>query len=247
MSNRLHDGVDRLSMRTRPLSSPIMYQSWGKLLFMHWPVPAEALRPFIPERLTIDTFADTAWLAVVPFTVWGARPIFTPPLPWVSAFHEINVRTYVHLDGVPGVWFFSLDANSRGVVWAARTFFHLPYHHAHIRLQQEGAIVFYHARRKDHSAAAEFNTTWTIGDMLGSAAPGTLEFFLVERYCLYTIEKEQLYRSRIFHQPWILRKAELSSSESTMLASQGLPAPVGDLLLHYAESVHVEIWPLKKV
>lgn len=84
-----------------------MHQSWGKLLFMHWQVPAEALRPFIPERLTIDTFEGQAWIGVTPFTVWDAHPVFTPPLPWLSEFHEINVRTYVYLDGVPGVWFFS--------------------------------------------------------------------------------------------------------------------------------------------
>ena len=247
MSDRVDGNIDRLSMRTRPLRSPIMYQSWGKLLFMHWPAPAEALRPFIPERLTIDTFKDTAWLAVTPFTAWGVRPIFTPPVPGISAFHEINVRTYVHLDGAPGVWFFSLDASSRLAVWAARTFFHLPYHPAHIRLRQEGANVFYHARRKEHSATAEFDAAWTIGDMVGSAAPDTLEFFLVERYCLYTTDKGRLYRSRIFHQPWPLQKAELASSQSTMLASQGLPAPAGDPLLHYAESVDVEIWPLEEV
>lgn len=115
-----------------------MHQSWGKLLFMHWQLPAEALRPFIPARLSIDTFRGQAWIAATPFTVWDARPVFTPPLPWLSDFHEINVRTYVHLDGVPGVWFFSLDANSLVAVLGARTFFHLPYHVAQINLAQEG-------------------------------------------------------------------------------------------------------------
>src|SRR5262250_330528 len=99
--------TDRLRVRERPSGSPVMFQSWHKLLFMHWQIPAAALRQLVPHRLTIDTFEGKAWVAVTPFTLRGTRPTFTPPLPWVSNFHEINVRTYVFLDGVPGVWFFS--------------------------------------------------------------------------------------------------------------------------------------------
>ncbi|MBI3962971.1 MAG: DUF2071 domain-containing protein [Deinococcus sp.] len=106
------DYIDRLSIRTRPSGRPIMHQRWGKLLFLHWPMPAELLRPLIPSRLAIDTFAGNAWIGVVPFTMWGVRPVFLPPLPGLNAFHELNVRTYVHLNGVPGVWFFSLEATS---------------------------------------------------------------------------------------------------------------------------------------
>ena len=87
-----------------------MHQNWGKLLFMHWPIAAELLRPLIPAQLEIDTFEGSAWIGVVPFTMWGIRASFLPPIPGTSAFHELNVRTYVHCNGVPGVWFFSLDA-----------------------------------------------------------------------------------------------------------------------------------------
>jgi uncharacterized protein YqjF (DUF2071 family) len=247
MSGASSDKIDRLFIRTRPQGSPIMYQSWGKLLFMHWPVPVETLRPLLPPRLTLDTFAGTAWIAVTPFNVWNARPVFLPPVPWVSNFHEINVRTYVHLNGVPGVWFFSLDANSVVAVWGARTFFHLPYHTAHITLRQEGEAISYHARRKDRSVAAEFEATWTIGGMLGQAEFGTREFFLVERYCLYTAANGKLYRGRIFHPPWMLQEAEHSSYAATMLEVQGIPTPVVAPLLHYAEAVHVAIWPLEQV
>ena len=121
---------ERLSMRVRPAGAPIMHQSWGKLLFMHWEMEVEAIRPLVPEPLSIDTFDGRAWVAVAPFTIWDSRPAFTPPLPplsrWLSSFHEINVRTYVHVDGTPGVWFFSLDANSMVAVLAAREFFHFP-------------------------------------------------------------------------------------------------------------------------
>ncbi|HEY0384863.1 MAG TPA: DUF2071 domain-containing protein, partial [Pyrinomonadaceae bacterium] len=121
---------DRLALRERPAGWPLGQMNWGKLLFMHWPIEARLLRPLIPQRLVIDTFDGSAWIGVVPFTMWGVRPTFVPPVPGLSQFHELNVRTYVHLDGVPGVWFHSLDAASRLAVWGARTFFHLPYFNA---------------------------------------------------------------------------------------------------------------------
>ena len=111
------EDIDCLSVRARPAGWPIMYQSWGKLLFLHWPVPGDLLRPLIPEPLAIDTFDGTAWVGITPFTMWGVRPVFSPSLPFLSESHEMNVRTYVHLDGIPGIWFFSLDANNPVAVW----------------------------------------------------------------------------------------------------------------------------------
>lgn len=239
--------IDRHAIRARPAGPPIMYQCWGKLLFMHWALPVEVLRPFISPRLEIDTFAGKAWIAVTPFTIWDARPVFTPPLPWLSDFHELNVRTYVHLDGVPGVWFFSLDANSLVAVLAARTFFHLPYHYAQIDLRQAGKAIFYRLRREDQAVAANFEAEWRIENKLLHALPDTLEFFLVERYCLYTEQEKKLYRSRIFHPSWPLQNAELLAYQSSMIEAQGLPTPNGEPLVHYAEALEVEIWPLEEV
>lgn len=224
-----------------------MHQSWGKLLFMHWRFPFEALRPLIPERLSIDTYEGSAWVGVTPFTVWDARPSFTPPLPWVSEFHEVNVRTYVHLDGLPGVWFFSLDANSLVAVTGARTFFRLPYYQASISLEQEDETIIYSARREGATHGARFDATWTLGPRLPRAEPGSLEFFLVERYCLYTNDEEKLYRCRIFHEPWPLWDATLSIHESNLVEADGLPAPRGEPLLHGGGPVSVEVWPLEEV
>ena len=119
--------TNRLAMRQRPAGTPLMHQQWGDLLFMHWPVPVAVLQPYLPPRLQLDTYDGMAWLAVVPFRMWDVHTRFTPPLPGARDFLELNVRTYVHLDGVPGVWFLSLDASNALAVWAARTFFHLPY------------------------------------------------------------------------------------------------------------------------
>ena len=240
---------DRLAARERPEGSPVMYQSWGNLLFMHWRVSAEALRRLLPSGLQVDAFEGEAWVGVTPFTLRGVRPVFTPPLPLVSEFHEINVRTYVHLDGAPGVWFFSLDANSAVAVTAARAVFRLPYMYADISMEQQGDTTLYRSSRGcTRDAPAEFEATWTVGEELPEAAPGTLEFFLVERYCLYTVgDEEKLYRARIHHRPWPLREAGLGNYRSNMVEAAGLGAPAGEPLVHHGGPVDVEVWPLEEV
>src|SRR5438128_6926236 len=161
-----------------------MHQNWGKLLFMHWPIDAELLRPLIPRQLEIDLWDGSAWIGVVPFTMWGIRAAFLPPIPGTSAFHELNVRTYVHYQGVPGVWFLSLDAASRLAVWGARRFYHLPYFNARMSLEQTGNAITYSSKRIDRrGAAAEFEATWTIEEPLPQSHPDSIEFFLTERYC----------------------------------------------------------------
>ena len=124
-----------------------MYQSWGKLLLLHWPLPAESLRPLIPDPLVVDTFDGAAWVGITPFTMWGVRPVFFPPLPLLSESHELNVRTYVQLDGIPGIWFFSLDANNPIAALGARLAFHLPYFNARIDLEQQGRTIHFASRR----------------------------------------------------------------------------------------------------
>jgi len=264
--------ADRSSIRSRPQGLPLMHQNWGKLLFMHWPIDAEILRPLIPSQLAIDIFDGSAWIGEIPFTMWGIRGSFLPPIPGTSAFHELNVRTYVHLNGVPGVWFFSLDAANGLAVWGARTFYHLPYFKANMSLRQEGNTIEYSSRRRDALSFGEFfsaeaaevpgaanaerfrnypraelNASWTIGEPLPQSTPGSIEFFLTERYCLYSLHRDRLYRSRIFHEPWPLRSATLNARQSTMIESLGIAEPQEEPLLHYAEAIAVDIWPLKRV
>jgi uncharacterized protein YqjF (DUF2071 family) len=250
MSSGPVDNADRLSVRVRPAGLPIMYQSWGKLLFLHWPVPTELLRPLIPMPLGIDTFDGTAWLGITPFTMWDVRPVFSPSLPFLSESHEINVRTYVYLDGIPGIWFFSLDANNPIAVWGARFAFYLPYFNARMSLEQRDRTVYFASRRTHRGASpAEFEATWTVSERLPRSEPGSLEFFLTERYVLYSARKGALYRARIFHPPWPLHEARLLSCRSTMIGSQGLPSPSwGDPLLHQqGEPLRVRVWPRVRV
>ena len=225
-----------------------MRQWWGKLLFMHWPVAVSALRPLVPPQLSIDTFDGQAWVGVVPFTMWGVRASLAPPVPGLNAFHELNVRTYVHHRGVPGVWFHSLDINSAVATWGARQFFYLPYNHAEMSLRRRGNRIDYASTRIQRDAPpAAFRADWTFHEPLPRSEPDSLEFFLTERYCLYTVDRDQLYRCRIHHEPWPLRAAEVGAYESTMLEALGVNTPTGAPLLHYAEELKVDIWPLLRV
>lgn len=240
--------VDRLAARHRPKGQPVMHQTWGKLLFMHWRISENLLRPHVPDSLEIDTYGDSAWIAITPFTMWDVRalPPYVPPVPGLSALHELNVRTYVHHNGVPGVWFFSLDTNSSAAVLAARTVYHLPYYYADIKLKEHGRTIDYRLDRDDDPAAA-FKATWKIGDPLPQSQPGSKEFFLTERYILYTEHDEQLYRARIYHEPWPLQKAELTKWGSSMLEASRLTQPQGEPKVHYAEEIDVDIWYLERV
>ncbi|MEP6743747.1 MAG: DUF2071 domain-containing protein [bacterium] len=240
--------TERLAARHRPQGHPVMHQNWGKLLFMHWPVKENLLRALIPRELQIDTFGDSAWLAITPFTMWNisAFPPLIPPIPGLSSMHELNVRTYVHLEGVPGVWFFSLDANSAAAVFAARTFFYLPYFNAEIELKQNGNRIDYELRREEDPGAG-FRASWTIGNKLPQSQPGSREFFLTERYCLYTTKNGGLYRAQIHHEPWSLQEAELVDFDSDILAAAGITTPSQPPILHYAEELAVDIWLLQNL
>jgi uncharacterized protein YqjF (DUF2071 family) len=242
----IDDGIDRETMRQRPAEMPLMEHHWGKLLFMHWSISPESLRPLIPPQLTIDTFDGEAWVGITPFTLWDVRLSFTPPVPYLSDFHELNVRTYVLYRGVPGVWFFSLNTNSSMTVFGARTFYFLPYFNSDIDLRQEGDTIHYHLRRTDAERPARFDASWEIGKELPEAEPGTLEFFLTERYCLYSASGESIYRARIHHRPWPLRQAALLAHDSDIAESDLLPTLKGKPLVHYAEALAVDVWTPEK-
>src|SRR5262245_19521484 len=182
--------VERLDIRRRPSGHPVMHQTWGKLLFMHWRIDEKLLRPLIPDELEIDTFDGTAWIAVTPFTMWDVRgfPPYLPPVPGFSELDELNVRTYVHYDRVPGVWFFSLDCNNTAAVLAARSLYLLPYHNAEIDLAEDGNTIDYELDRREEPGAS-LEASWDVGEAIPYTHPGSLEVFLTERYCLYTDDK----------------------------------------------------------
>ena len=226
----------------------IMHQVWHELLFAHWPIPLADLRPLIPKRLEIDTFENTSWVGVVPFHMSGVRPRGIPPLPGLSTFPELNVRTYVAVNGIPGVYFFSLDAGNPVAVALARTLFHLPYFNARMESRRSGDTIHYTSQRIHRGApSAEYRVRYRPIAPVVKASPGSLEAWLTERYALYTAAGSQLYRGDIHHERWPLQIAELETERDTMALSHGIHLPDTAPLLHYAQRQDVLIWPLSRV
>jgi uncharacterized protein len=222
----------------------IMAQVWHDLLFAHWPLAPEILKPLIPPSLEVDTFKGHAWLGIVPFRMSGVRLRATPSIPGLSAFPELNIRTYVHSGGKPGVWFFSLDATNSIAIAGARIFFHLSYFRAKMKLAKENGWIFYHSHRIHRGApAASLKTRYQPTGAPFVAAPGTLAYWLTERYCLYSGDSSRrVYRAEIHHAPWPLQPAQAEFPVNTMTAQLGLPPPYTPPLLHFARIQDVRVW-----
>jgi uncharacterized protein len=248
---RQRAGLRETAHRPWPLPDRrwLMGQTWAQLLFMHWPVAPQALRPAVPAELPIDTFDGRAWIGMTPFDVLGVRLRMTPPLPWLSHFPELNVRTYTTIDGRPGIWFLSLDAGSAPAVHAARRLYRLPYFRARMEITRSGKRVGYRSSSAsvDRPRAA-LHADYSPAGRTFTARPGTLEHFLCERYCLYALDGEhRLYRAEIHHPPWPLQRAEATIHENTMTAPFGIELPAERPLLHYASRQDVAIWPLRRL
>jgi uncharacterized protein YqjF (DUF2071 family) len=238
--------TDRLAMRQLPRFFPLIHQIWDKLLFVHWDIPVEIIRPLIPDPLSIDTFEGKAWITITTSTTRNLRPSFTPPISLLSDFQQLSVRTYVHLKGKPGIWFFSLDANNFLAVLGARKFYDLPCHDAIIDTHHTDRTATFEMERV--AGDEKFSAEWRVGDTVPPVKPGSLEFFLFERYCVYTGHKGVLSSYYIYHESWRLQKiGRLYAFNSNMIGNAGLPEPKAEPLLHCAGPVHVRIWPLKKI
>lgn len=228
-----------------------MAQSWHDLLFAHWPIDPALLRPHIPVALEIDTFNGQAWIAVVPFRMSGVRLRLTPALPWLSAFPELNVRTYVVTEGKPGVWFFSLDAGNPVAVALARAWFHLPYFRAHMECEdRDGWIQYTSQRTRTHRYAspATLHARYRPTAEVFESKQGTLEYFLTERYCLYAADSyRRISRGEIHHKSWQLQIAEANFQLNSMAEAAGIALPPQKPLLHFARRQNVVVWAPQRV
>jgi len=215
-----------------------MRQRWHDLLFLHWRVPAGALRPLVPAPLALDTREGSAWLGVIPFRMTGVR---RRGWPWGLSFCELNVRTYVVAEGKPGVWFLSLDAASALAVWAARRWFHLPYYRARMACrEQDGWIAYRSERVHRHAAPARLEMEYRAAGAPFRAPPGSLAAWLTERYCLYAASRDgRLFRGEVHHAPWPLQPGEARIARNAMhpLVPQSAP------LVHFARTLDVLVWP----
>jgi uncharacterized protein YqjF (DUF2071 family) len=220
-------------------------QIWHDLLFAHWPVSAQVLRPLVPSQLPLDTYDGQCWVGIVPFHMSGVRARGMPPVPGLSAFPELNVRTYVTLENKPGVYFFSLDAGNLPAVWGARAFFHLPYFYARMRLAVREDEVNYYSNRL--LTPAELKANYRPVSPVQLRSPGTLDHWLTERYCLYTVWRKHVYRCDIHHLQWPLQDGEAEIERNTMARAAGIALPASEALLHFSQRQEVLIWPLQRL
>lgn len=254
MNTALHEIVRHTQHRAWLPAGPwVMAQSWHDLLFVHWPIPPAQMRSLIPPTLELDLFDGSAWLGVVPFRMTGVRPRWTPAVPWLSHFAELNVRTYVRAvdRGVvkPGVFFFSLDAANPIAVRIARSLFHLPYFDAAMLLLDDDQSIHYLSQRT-HRGAAPANLAASYGPRgpVYHAQTGDLDHWLTERYALYTVDRRgQPLIGEIHHLPWPLQPAAAELRVNTMAQAAGLRLPDTPPLLHFARRIDVAIWPLRQV
>lgn len=224
----------------------IMTQTWHDLLFAHWPVDADALRSNLPAGFELDLHEGQAWVGIVPFRMTNVAPRGVPALPWISAFPELNVRTYVRVGGRPGVYFFSLDAGNPVAVGVARVMAHLPYFTADMEVDEKDGWIHYASRR--HAAdgpAAELVAKYRPVGAVVPPAAGSLEHFLTERYCLFTVDRAfHAYSLDIHHPPWPLQPAEADISVNTMAEAARLRLPSMAPLLHFARRQDMVAWNL---
>jgi uncharacterized protein len=242
-----HERVTRVHAH-RPWPLPrrpwVMAQTWADLLFAHWSVAPEEVRPAVPPELELQLFDGRAWLGVTPFEVRNLRPRPTTPVPWLSRFPEVNVRTYVSAGGKPGIWFFSLDAASRPAVAAARRLYRLPYFRARMAIDRAGGAVRFTSARSDAGAPAPaaLRAVYEPAGEPFAPLPGSLEHWLTERYCLYTLDdRRRVLRAQIHHPPWPLQPATGEIEANTMADELRLEL-AGQPLLHYARRQDVVFW-----
>lgn len=238
----------RLALRERPYGPAIMRQRWEKLLFLHWPVDPALIAERLPKGLHVDTFEGKAWLGIIPFFMARVRPSGLPPLPWLSWFMELNLRTYVYDDqGNAGVWFFSLDCNQPLAVEIARRCFNLPYEHAVMHSNITDQHIEYHSRRKGSGTtdASYIYETPTISE---TAQPHTLEWFLVERYLLFSCNSAgKIFTGRVHHSPYQISSGGCHQSSTEPIRLSGFPIPIdAPHSVLTAADVDVSIFPLRR-
>jgi len=232
-----------------PAGQWVMKMAWHDLLFAHWPMSCDELRPLVPRGLRLDKYDGRAWIGVIPFHMTGIRMRHLPGFPGASAFPEINVRTYVtDADGKnPGVWFCTLDATSRLAIAVARRWYHLNYQPAHIDCRQTSdGWIDYRSRRLTDEAA--FEVAYRPVGEVGYPRCCTFEHFLTERYCMYSQDRAGgLWRAEIHHAPWELHAAEAQITSNTMLDGLGLKLPTTTPRLLYSKRCEALAWTPRRI
>jgi hypothetical protein len=249
------------SVEHRPWMPPdsqwLLSQSWDDLLLAHYAMDPPTLRRLVPDALTLDLYDGVAWLTVSPFCTSHMRPSGVPPIPGISFFPQMNLRTYVTMQGKPGLFYFSVDAANLSAVWFARVFFRMPYWQAAIQISgatirarragnpQERAIHFRSSRLHGPAAVngpAKLDVIYSPEGEARQASHGTLDEFLTERYCVYAWNRRKYYRAEVHHQPWSLQPASAEFRANSMAEPFGLTLPAKPEVCHFSRSLKMLVW-----
>jgi uncharacterized protein YqjF (DUF2071 family) len=225
------------------ITRPIMRQTWQDLTFLHWRYDPEVIRRALPPQLTLDSFDGSAWVGLAPFVLAGVRPFGLPPMPWISRFPETNVRTYVlGPDGQPGVWFFTLEADRLLAVLAARACYKLPYRWAAMSVQASGQTVEYRSRRNRLFGQGATDLALEVGATLQTQ---DFDNFLTARFRLYAVHRSRVAFAEIDHDPWPLQRGKVVRLDEDLIVNSGVPAPVGEPVVHFSRALQVRVAPLR--
>lgn len=228
-----------------PVRTPVMFQRWRDLTFIHWRYRPEDIRHVLPKQLELDVFDGAAWVGLTPFLLSGLRPRFAPPLPWISRFPEMNVRTYVRgPDGERGIWFFTLECARLGAVIGARLTYRLPYRWARMSVRRHNETMRYTSVRRRPFGGGSADIAIEVGDAI---QPDELARFLTARFRLYTRVGDRLAYAQIEHERWPLRRARAIRLIQDVVQASGAPEPRGEVLVHHSRGVDVRIGRLKLV
>lgn len=242
-----------------PDSHWLLSQRLNDVLLMHFAMEPAVLRKLVPEELTLELYDGVAWLTVTPFTVSHVRPSGVPPLPGISFYSQINVRTYVTMNGKPGIYFFSLDASNLSTVWFARVFFRMQYWHSSIQVSGatiqsrpgSGKDIHFRARRLHGPAAqngaAKLDVVYAPEGEPEKARAGSLDAFLTERYCAYSWHRRTVYRTEVHHQPWALQRVQVSVKANSIAEPLGIALPDQPEICHFSRSLKMLSWAPEKI
>jgi uncharacterized protein YqjF (DUF2071 family) len=220
----------------------LLSMRWRDLLFAHWPVAPETVAAQLPDGVSVDTYDGDAYLGVVPFVMDDIR---LRGAPLGLRFGELNLRTYVTVDGTPGVYFFNLDADDRIGVKLARTLFRLPYYRAEMDIETTGEgtdreVTFRSRRRSPSASAVRFDARYGPDGEFTTPEEGSRTEFLTERYRFYTTsDSGRIYYGDIDHDPWSLAEARADIAENTLFGANGFETPAGEPILHFAAPLDV--------
>jgi hypothetical protein len=251
------------SVEHRPWLPPdshwLLSQSLNDLLFAHFAMDKVTLRRLVPDALTLDLYDGVAWLTISPFCASHVRPNGIPPLPGISFFPQMNLRTYVTVEGKPGLFFFSVDATNLSAVWFARVFFRMQYWHAAMKVSggtirarnpKEREIHFQASRLHGPLAldgAVKFDASYSAEGEPERAGRGGLDEFLTERYCVYSWDKRKVYRTEVHHQPWPLQRANVEIRTNSVADPFGLTLPTKPDVCHFSRSLKMLAWAPERV